>query len=121
MVSPLPAARPFKIISPHDFEGFAWVPDGNVKLLGEAIASRPWCEALLKRRVTKARNLLDAIGRYPDTQGAFSLFRSCSGWAKVLYSCRTVPPPLHADGLRQADQDIRHSLGWLVGSPLFRR
>ena len=35
-----------------------------------------------------------------------------------LYSCRTVPPPLQTDGLRQADQDIRHSLGRLVGSPL---
>ena len=40
----------------------------------------------------KARNLLDAIGRYPDAQGAFALFRSCTGWAKVLYSCGTVPP-----------------------------
>ena len=54
----------------------------------------------------------------PDSQGAFSLLRSCSGWAKVLYSCRTVPPPLQTEGLRQADQDIRHSLGRLVGRPL---
>ena len=36
----------------------------------------------------------------------------------MLYSCRTVPPPLQAEGLSQADQDIRHSLGRLVGSPL---
>ena len=47
-----------------------------------------------------------------------SLLRSCSGWAKVLYSCRTVLPPLQTDGLRQADQDIRHSLGRIVRSPL---
>ena len=29
-----------------------------------------------------------------------------------------MPPPLQTEGLRQADQDIRHSLGRLVGSPL---
>ena len=34
----------------------------------------------------------------------------------MLYSCRTVPPPLQTEGLGQADQDIRHSLGRLVGS-----
>ena len=106
--------------SPHDFESFAWVPDGNIKLLGAAIGSLQWCETLLKRRVLEARNLLDAIGRYPDAQGAFSLLHSCSGWAKVLYSCLRAPPPLQADGLSQADQDIRHSLGRLVGTP-FRR
>ena len=88
--------------SPHDFEGFAWVPDGNIKLLGAAIGSQSWCKALLKRRVVKARNLLDATGRYPDAQGAFTLPR----------------PPLQAEGLSQADQDIRHSPGRLVGSSL---
>ena len=45
------------------------------------------------------------------------LLRSCTGWAKVLYSCRTVPP-LQAAGLCNADRDIHHSLGRLVGSPL---
>ena len=114
----VPACTSVQNFSPHDFEGCAWVPDGNIKLLGAAIGSQSWCEALLKRRVVKARNLLDAIGRYPDAQGAFALLRSCSGWAKVLYSCRTVPPPLQAEGLSQADQDTRHSLGRLVGSPL---
>ena len=99
------------------FEGFAWVPDGNIKLLGAAVGSQSWCEALLKRRVVKARNLLDAIGRYPGAQGAFTLLRSCSGWAKVLHSCRTVLPPLQVEALSRADQDIRHSLGRLVGAP----
>ena len=110
-----PACTSVQNFSPHDFEGVAWVPHGSVKLLYAAIGSRPWCETLLKRRVLKARNLLDGTGRYPDAQGAFSLLHSCSGWAKVLYLCRTVPPPLQADGLSQADQDIRHSLGRLVG------
>ena len=36
----------------------------------------------------------------------------------MLFSCRTVPPPLQAEGLSQADQDIRHSLGRLVGRNL---
>ena len=38
--------------------------------------------------------------------------------AKILYCCRTVPPSIQASGLGQADRDIRHSLGQLVGSPL---
>ena len=44
-------------------------------------------------RVAKA-SLLHAIGKYEDAQGAFTLLRSCTGWAKILYSCRTVPPTL---------------------------
>ena len=46
-------------------EGFARVTDGNIKLLGAAIGSRSWCEAMLKRRVTKARILLDACWSLP--------------------------------------------------------
>ena len=68
----VPACTSVQSFSPHDFEGFVWVPDGNIKLLDAAIGSRSWSEALLQRRVIKARNLLDAVGRYPDSQGAFS-------------------------------------------------
>ena len=114
----VPACTSVQNFSSLDFEGFTWVPHGNIKLLGAAIGTQEWCESLLHRRVTKAKNLLDAIGRYYDAQGAFTLLRSCGGWAKILYSCRTVPPPLQQDGLRQADLDIRHSLGRLIGDPL---
>ena len=88
------------------------------KLLGAAIGTPAWCELLLGRRVRKARALIDAIGRFPDSHGAFCLLRSCSGWAKVLYSCRTVPPDAQPIGLRDADTDIRLALGRLVGSSL---
>ena len=50
--------------------------------------------------------------------GAFTLLRSCAGWAKILYSCRTVPPALQPDALAQADAGIRGALCRLVGSPL---
>ena len=114
----VPSCTSVQNFSSHDFEGFSWVPHGNFKLLGAAIGSRDWCESLLRRRVSKAKILLDAIGRYHDAQGAFALLRSCGGWAKILYSCRTVPPPLQQDGLKQADMDIRHSLGRLIGDSL---
>ena len=72
--------------------------------------SDAWCEELLGRRIGKARALLSATGRFPDCQGAFSLLRSCSGWSKVLYSCRTVPPDAQMCGLRTADNDLRAAL-----------
>ena len=50
--------------------------------------------------------------------GAFTLLRSCAGWAKILYSCRTVPPTLQPDALAQADAHVRDALGRLLGSPL---
>ena len=64
----------------------------------------------------KASGLLEAIGRYHDSQGAFALLRSCTGWARILDSCRTVSPQLQAASLGKADRDIRHSLGRLVGA-----
>ena len=60
----VPACTSIQNFSPQDFEGFLWVPHGNFKLLGAAIGSLEWCESLLQRRVTKAKKLLDAIGRY---------------------------------------------------------
>ena len=82
------------------------------------IGSDAWCEELLGRRVGKARALLSAIGRFPDAHGAFSLLRSCSGWSKVLYSCRTVPPSAQMCGLRTADNGLRAALSQLIGRPL---
>ena len=93
-----------------DIQGCSWNSTSNFKLLGAPIGSDAWCEELLGRRVGKARALLSAIGRFPDAQGAFSLLRSCSGWSKVLYSCRTVPPSVQMCGLRTADNDLRVQL-----------
>ena len=61
---------------------------------------------------------MSAIGRFPDAQGAFSLLRSCSGWSKIMYSCRTVPPHAQMCGLRTVDNDLRAALGQLIGRPL---
>ena len=91
-----PACSAVQNFTPRDFEGCTWVADGNVKLLGAAIG-------------------LDAIGRH---QGAIALLRSCTGWAKILYSCRTVPPSLQAQNLGKTNRDIRHSLGRLLGGLL---
>ena len=99
------------------FHGCSWNGSGNFKLLGAPVGSNEWCEELLGRRIAKARSLLAAIGKFPDAQGAFSLLRSCSGWSKVLYSCRTVPPDAQMDGLRTADSDLRAAPGQLIGRP----
>ena len=48
-----------------------------------------------------------SLSKFPDAQSASCLLRSRSGWSKVLYSCRTVPPDAQRDGLGTADSDIR--------------
>ena len=63
----------------------------NSKLLGSAIGDRKWCEHLPSKMVVKASTPNQAIGRYGDAHAAFTLLRSCTGWAKIFYSCRTVP------------------------------
>ena len=114
----IPACPTSQSFGPGDFTGCTWNGSASFKLLGAAIETTDWCEALLRRRVDKARDLIDAIGRFPDAQGAFCLLMWCSGWAKVLYSCRTVPPSAQSAGLLAADSDIRLALGRLVGSSL---
>ena len=114
----IPACSLAQSFCPADFQGCSWNGTSNFKLLGAPVGSDAWCEELLGRRVGKARALLSAIGRFPDAQGAFSLLRSCSGWSKVLYSCRTVPPDAQFRGLRTADSDLRAALGQLIGRPL---
>ena len=114
----IPACRSAQSFNRSDFQGCSWNGAGCFKLLGAPIGSTEWCEELLGRRIAKARSLLTAIGKFPDAQGAFCLLRSCSGWSKVLYSCRTVPPDAQSVGLRTPDSDLRAALGQLIGRPL---
>ena len=43
----VPACTSVQNFSSQDLEGYAWVPDGNIKLLGGAIGTRAWCKSLL--------------------------------------------------------------------------
>ena len=113
----IPACTASQSFGPDSFPGCSWNGSASFKLLGAAIGPPAWCELLLRRRVAKARTLIDAIRRFPDAQGAFCLLRSCSRWAKVLCSCRTVHPNVQYDGLLAADTDIRSAIGRLVGAP----
>ena len=112
----IPACSLAQAFCPADFQGCSWNGTSNFKLLGAPVGSDAWCEELLGRRIGKARALLSAIGR--RSTDAFSLLRSCSGWSKVLYSCRTVPPDAQMCGLRTADSGLRAALGQLIGRPL---
>ena len=114
----IPACSLAQSFCPADFQGCSWNVTSNFKLLGAPVGSDAWCEELLGRRIGKARALLSAIGRFPDAQGAFCLLRSCSGWSKALYSCRTVRPDAQMGGLRTADSDLRAALGQLIGRSL---
>ena len=95
----IPACPSSQSFAPGDFQRCIWTGSSNFKLLGAPLGSTEWCEDLLGRRTRKARALLAAIGKFPDAQGAFCLLRSCSGWSKVIYSCRTVPPDAQQRGL----------------------
>ena len=59
--------------------------------------------------------LLEANGRYHDSQGDSALLRSLAGWAKITNSLAEPSPRSFG---RSADRDIRNSLGRLVGSLL---
>ena len=82
------------------------------------IWDRQWCKSLLSKRVAEASALIRAIGRYRVPHGAFTMLRSCAGWAQILCSCRTVPPSLQSGGLAPADFETRDTLDRLFGSPL---
>ena len=47
-----PACVSVQNFSSHEFEGCAWVFDGNIKLLGAAIGTRAWCESLHRKQGT---------------------------------------------------------------------
>ena len=82
----IPACTTSQSLDSADFQGCSWNGSANFKLLGAAVGTTEWCEDILGRRVAKTRALLTAIGKVPDAQAPFCLLRSCSGWAKVLYS-----------------------------------
>ena len=100
---------------------FSWLHLGWI-LQFQASRRSSWSselfEDVLGRRILKARALLAAVGKFPDAQGAFCMLRSCSGWSKILYSCRIVPADAQLRGLRTADSDVRSALCHLIGRSL---
>ena len=114
----IPACSASQTFFPSDFPGCTWIATRNFKLLGAAVGDRQWCESLLSKRAAKASALIRAIGRYRVPHGAFKMLRSCAGWARILNSCRTVPPSLQSGALARADFETRSALGRLVSSPL---
>ena len=67
----LPACTTSQSFGPDSFPGCNWNGSASFKLLGAATGPPDCCELLLGRRVAKARALIDAVGRFPDAQGAF--------------------------------------------------
>ena len=94
---------------PGEFRGWMCARRAQFKLLGSGVGSADWCGDVLLRRVQKAWSLISSMDKYDDTQGAFALLRSCSGLAKILYSCSTV---LHPSG-RSLSFLLTVNFGWL--------
>ena len=101
--------------------------DRGSSVLGHGVGGTLLCAAaqrdFLKSRpqqneATCKSTLIQAIGRHGDAHGAFTLLHSCTGWAKILYSCRIVLLALQSDALAQVDSDIKGALCRLAGSPL---
>ena len=53
-----------------------------------------------------------------SSQGALLLTRYCAGFAKLVYSMRTVPPGRHADALERFDKKLRETTEAIIGDPL---
>ena len=119
----VPACQAAQKFSPTDFPGCWWSATSNFKLLGSAIGDWSWCENLLLSSVDEASALLQVLGKYHDVQGAFVLLQTCSGWSKILHSCRTVPPshkvwpvPTRTSGPPSGALRGRHFLTRIEGS-----
>ena len=55
---------------------------------------------------------------FPDTQAALLLTRRCSGFAKLAFSARTVPPDLQREPLAEFTEDLRAALEGILGEEL---
>ena len=62
--------------------------DGNFVLLGGPIGSEEFCNSHTQERVTKALDLLRALGELPDPQVALTLLRQCAAFGKLVHSLR---------------------------------
>ena len=88
------------------FPGWQWNDTRNVKILGAAVGDETFCEELLAKRFNKAANLLQKLGDLGDVQCGYLLLRSCSSYAKLMYSIRTTPAMSQGAGLRDFDSAV---------------
>ena len=96
------------------FPGWQWNSIKNVKILGAAIGDEAFCEDLLAKRQSKAAGLLERLGELGDVQCGYLLLRTCSSYAKLMYSIRTTPSLSQRAGLRNFDAAVRTAFSKLT-------
>ena len=111
----VPAAGAATEVSDGDVRGFAWRPDGNIKLLGAPFGSAEFCRSHTLKRKEKAATLLQVVGDLQDSQSALQLVRNCTSFCKLVYSTRTVPPHLHSQALDAFSRDVRGAIETITG------
>ena len=88
------------------FPGWQWNSTKNVKVLGAAIGDETFCEELIAKMQKKAAALLQKLGELGDVPCGYLLLRSCSSYAKLMYSIRTTPAISQSTGLRNFDSAV---------------
>ena len=114
----IPAAHFTSLAQRALFDGFKWVTDGDFKLLGAPIGGIRYCTEHTRKRKADAEGLMGEIRKMENTQSALLLTRHCAGFAKLVYSMRTVPPKMHLPALREFSGDLRETVEQILGEEL---
>ena len=91
------------------------------KLLWRAFGTEEYCNGKLQRRAERGNVLMKRIGELEDPQAALLLLRHCTGYARVFYSARTVPPAAQAAAMGEYGVALREALEAVAGRSLDER
>jgi hypothetical protein len=91
--------------------------------LGAWFGGEEGASAHVRKRATKVWNIITKLGsnNLEDPQSAVVLRRHCSGFSKILYSARTVPPKAHREALEEYGAQVWRCLDEMMQKPCDER
>ena len=99
--------------------GIMSITDTGFTHLGAPVGDIEFTARIVKKRVEKARQLMESLPSLNDPHAEFVLLRACFSLPKVSYSLRTSPPALPCLNLwTEFDSNVRHALNQILGSNL---
>ena len=79
----VPSALDNTEIQEADFPGMKFARHGNFKLLGAPIGDKEFCTMTVRKRIDKARKLLQAASKMSRKQASVLITRSCGSFCKL--------------------------------------
>jgi len=100
---------------PQLFPGVPRSLEPNFICLGSPIGTPEYCASVVGTTVKETTTILEAIEQFDNLHAAYSLFRYCATFPRLVFLMHTLPPEWITEQLKEFDKMIRDAFTTIFG------